>query len=474
MDHYLSALEIAALIKNKELSPLEVVDSYLERTDRLNPKLNAIVWRRDEELRAEAKIAGDRIGKGEDLGPFGGVPIPIKDLVDVAGWPTTFGSRAARDRVATVTSSMVESFKGAGFLLMNRTNTPEFGSVAVTENSLFGATRNPWSLDHTPGGSSGGSAAAVAAGLAPIGHANDGGGSIRIPASCCGLVGLKPSRGRISSGPLISDVMHGGAVEGVVARTVADTAAVLDCTSAPDPGAWYNAPRPERSYLAELAREPGRLRIGFTTKSPMGAPVDGECAEAVLRTAKLLEDLGHEVFEAEPDWPPAEFIEPAFLQVWCTSCAYWDVSDWELVEPHNRALREQALSQNSVDYVQTLLMLQIFTRQITACWGRDFDYLLTPTLAQLPPAIGAMFDPAGPGGDDPLAPLHRCAELTPFTPLFNITGQPAVSLPLAWSESGLPIGVQIVGGPWEEAGLIRLAAQLEAAVPWRSRRPSLD
>lgn len=473
MNLFQSALEAAELIKKKEISPLEVVDAYLAETDRLNPVINAVVWRRDEELRAEAKAIGEQIAAGADLGPFAGVPIPIKDLTDVVGWPTTFGSRAARDRIAPVTSHIVEAFKAAGFLLMYRTNTPEFGSVAVTENKLFGATRNPWNPGHTPGGSSGGSAAAVAAGMAPIGHANDGGGSIRIPASCCGLVGLKPSRGRISSGPLVSDVMHGGAVEGVVARTVADTAAVLDVAVTHDHGAWYNAPLPERPYVQELTGAVGRQRIGFTTKSPMGGAVDAECVAGVLKTAKLLESLGHDVFEAEPAWPPAELIEPSFLQVWCTSCAYWDVTDWELTEPHNQALRQAALAQNSVDYVQALLMLQIFTRQITDCWGRDFDYLLTPTLAQLPPEVGSIFEGAEAPGNEML-PMGRCAELTPFTPLFNITGQPAISLPLAWSQGGLPIGVQLVGGPWDEAGLIRLAAQLEEAAPWRGRRPSLD
>jgi len=468
MDPYISALELAAAIRAKELSPVEVVDHYLERTDRINPKINAVVWRRDEELRAEARTAEQAIMRGEDLGPFHGVPMPVKDLTDVEGWPTTFGSRAARDRVGLADAHVVAAFKRAGFLLAFRTNTPECGTLCVTENDLYGDTRNPWNTERTPGGSSGGSAAAVAAGLVPLGHANDGGGSIRVPASCCGLVGLKPSRGRVSSGPFVSDVLHGLAVEGAVTHTVADTAALLDEISGPDPGAWYNAPSPERRFLDEVGREPGRLRIGYTTKPPLDATVEPCFQELVEDTAKLLEELGHEVFEASPAWPDPEQARDVFLTVWCTASAYFDLGDWGQAQRINRATREVALGTDSIRYVQAVAEMQIVSRIITSSWGRDFDVLLTPTMAVEPPKVGAIWE----GYDaDPLAPLMTAAKWVPFTPLLNVTGQPAISLPLGTGPNGLPLGVQLVGAPWDEAGLIRLSAQIEKARPWRGRHP---
>lgn len=469
MDPFASALELAAAIRRRELSPREVVDVYLERIDRLNPELGAIVWRRDDELRREADEAEDALAAGEDVGPFHGVPMPIKDLTDVAGWPTTFGSRGAAARVADVTSTVVERFRDAGFLLMARTNTPEFGTVSVTENSLFGATRNPWNPDHTPGGSSGGASAAVAAGLAPIAHANDGGGSIRMPASCAGLVGLKPSRGRVSSGPVACDVMHGGAVEGCVSRTVADTAAVLDAVSAFDPHAWYNAPAPVRPFLEETHEDPRRLRIAFTTRAPTGGPVDRECVTAVENAARLLDGLGHEVFEGAPAWPDESEFVPAFLVVWNTGSAYWDVDDWDAIEPLNAELRRQAAAMSSLDYVAGVLRLQALSRQLVAAWGRDFDVLMTPTVAVLPPKVGYLFE----GVDDPMVSIGRAAEMAPFTAMFNVSGQPAVSLPLHRSDGGLPVGVQLVGKPWGEAELLRLSAQIERAAPWRDARPPL-
>ncbi len=468
MDAFCSALELADAIRNKKISPVEVVDSYLDRIDRLNVDLNAVTWRRDDEVRKEAREAEAALMRGEARGPFFGVPVPIKDLTDVAGWPITFGSRAALDRVATVTAAVVAALERAGCLLLCRTNTPEFGILPVTENQAYGATRNPWDLSRTPGGSSGGAAACVAAGLAPMAHGNDGGGSIRIPASCCGLVGLKPSRGRVSWGPLVCDVMHGGAVEGVLTRTVADTAAVLDVISQPDPLAWYNAPAPERPFREEVGASPGRLRIAFTTEAPTGVPVAPECIEAVKRTAALLEDLGHDVFEGKPDWPEAGEILPAFLAVWNTGLAYWDVSDWDRVEPLSAAMREQAMATDSISYVQALARLQMMSRRIVASWGRDFDVLVTPTIAIVPPEIGMLYEGAE---DDPLLPIMKAGDMAAFTPLFNVTGQPGISLPLHWTDAGVPVGVQFVGGPWAEAELIRLASQLEEAVPWRERRP---
>ncbi len=471
MESFRSALEIAAAVRSRELSPREVVDHYLARIDRWDPVLNALIWRRDDELRREADAAGQAVIDGAELGPLHGVPIPIKDLTDVAGWPTTFGSRGARGRVAETTAHVARALSDAGALLMARSNTPEFGTLCVTENELYGPTRNPWNTDHTPGGSSGGAAAAVAAGLAPAAHANDGGGSIRIPASCCGLVGLKPSRGRVPMGPVVSDVMHGGAVELAVTRTVADTAAILDVVSGPDAGAWYNAPSPERPFLEEVGAPPGRLRIAFSTRAPSGAVVAPACVEAVGRTARLLEELGHDVFEGDAEYPEPAEVLPAFLVVWNTGSAYWDVQDWDAIEPLNAALRSQARAMDSISYVEGILALQAHSRRIVASWGRDFDMLLTPTIATEPPRIGALFEGTEA---DPVLPLLKAGDMAAFTPLFNVTGQPAISLPLHWSEAGLPVGIQLVGRPWGEAELLRVAAQLEEAAPWRERRPPLE
>ena len=346
----------------------------------------------------------------------------------------------------------------------------EFGLVGYTSTKLHGTTRNPWNPELTPGGSSGGTAAAVAGGLVPIGTGTDGGGSIRIPAACCGLVGLKPSRGRVSMGPLISDGLHGLVCEGVVTRTVADTAATLDAISAADPGAWYNAPPPKRPFLEEVGCRPGRLRVAFSTQSPTGVPVAKACVDAVVETAKVLEDLGHEVFEGAPAWPEPSEIMPMFMVLWNTGGALFDISDWEQVEPVNRALRERSLAIDSSTYVRAVAQMQIYSRMITASWGRDFDFLITPTLAVEPPEIGEIWE----GYDNnPEEPIIRAGAMVPFTPLFNVTGQPAVSLPLCQAESGLPTGVQLVGGPWDEAGVLRLAAQLEEAMPWRDRRPAM-
>jgi amidase len=471
MDPFASALSAARAVREKKVSPVELVEECLRRIDRVNPALNAVTWRRDEALRSEAKRAEAAVMNGSARGPFFGVPIAIKDLTFVEGWPMTFGSRAAEHNVTSFTAAIVEHLIRAGFLLACRTNTPEFGILPAAENALWGASRNPWDVSRTPGGSSGGSAAVVAAGAVAVAHANDGGGSIRIPASCCGLVGLKPSRGRVSSGPLVCDVMHGGAVEGCVTRTVADTAAVLDAISEFDPHARYNAPLPQRPFSAEVGAAAGRLRIAYTTAAPTGVPVARECVKAVERTAAVLAELGHEVFEGAPDWPDQNDVLPMFLTVWNTGAGYWDVADWSLVEPLTAAMRAQAQAVDSLTYVRALAMLQIHSRRVVASWKRDFDILITPTLAVEPWQVGCLFEDAA---GDPMIPLYRAAEFCPFTPLINTTGQPAISLPVHWSAEGLPVGVQLVGAPWGEAELIRVAAQLEEAVPWAQRRPPVS
>jgi amidase len=469
MDPFASALEVARDIRQKKVSPVEVVDFYLDRIERLNPELNAVTWRRDDDVRREARAAEDALMRGEGEGPFFGVPLPIKDLAFVEGWPISFGSKAFLGHVAGFDSTVVERFRKAGFLLLCRTNTPEFGILPVTENDAWGVTRNPWNNDHTPGGSSGGAGAAVAAGFAPMAHASDGGGSIRIPASCCGLVGLKPSRGRGSMGPLLTEVMHGFVSEGCVAHTVADTAALYDAIGAPDPTAWSNAPALERPLIEEVGVVPGRLRVAYLTSAPTGAGVSSECVAAVEKTAALLQDLGHEVFEGAPDWPDPEHATEPFMTVWNTGMAYWGVEDLSAVEPLSRAMAERAAQVDSLAYVKSVAGLQIFTRQIVRAWGERFDVLVTPTLAVEPPRVGALFEGAG---DDPMMPLRRAADMAAFTPLINATGQPAISLPLHVSAAGLPVGVQLVGKPWGEGELIRLASQIEQAAPWRDRRPA--
>lgn len=458
-----SALSVAAAIKSREVSPLEVLDACLERVDAVNERVNAVIWRDDEQARQAARAATDAVLRGEDLPPFHGVPIPIKDLTPVAGWPTTFGSRGAPAGPSAESELVVVALQRAGFVLAGRTNTPEFGPITVAENLRYGATRNPWNLDHTPGGSSGGAAAAVAAGMFPLAHANDGGGSIRIPASCCGLVGLKPSRGRV---PTLVTGWEGAAVEGVVTRTVADAAAVLDVISGPDPLCWYNAPLPARPYAAEVGAPPGRLRIGLVEQAPLGLPVDPECLEAVRLTAHALVELGHHV-EVVPLEVPEEALT-AFLNIVNSGLADYVDIDWQLTEPHIQANRAAAQGIDSLVYVASVHALQRFSRTQAVRWGTEFDVLLTPTLSILPPPVGL------------LSEVHRTPDVASltvfqmavFNAFFNITGQPAISLPMHVSPAGLPVGVQLVGAPWREDVLVRLAAQLENAHPWSQRQPA--
>jgi amidase len=459
-----SALTTAAAIRSREVSPLEVLDACLARVDEVNDRVNAVIWRDDEQARAAAKRAGDAITAGEHLAPFHGVPIPIKDLTPVEGWPATYGSHGAPAGPAAESELVVKRLEHAGFLLAGRTNTPEFGPITVTENVRYGPTRNPWDLDRSPGGSSGGAAAAVAAGMFPIAHGNDGGGSIRIPASCCGLVGLKPSRGRV---PTLVTAWEGAAVEGVLTRTVADAATVLDALVGVDPLAWYNAPLPARPYAEELHADPGTLRIGLVDTAPLGVPVDPECADAVRRTGAVLSDLGHDVQATTIDVPDEALM--AFLNIVNSGLADYQDVDWSATEPHIQAGRAAALGIDSLLYVRSVHQLQRFSRTQVARWGSDFDVLLTPTLAVLPPPVGVLAEVHA----TPDAPSMTVFAMAVFNAFFNVTGQPAVSLPLQVSSGGLPIGVQLVGGPWQEDVLVRLAAQLEQAHPWADRRAQL-
>jgi amidase len=467
MDQYASALEVAAAIAAKEVSPLEVLEACLSRIDERNPRLNAVIWRNDDEARGEARALGERIARGAgDLPPFAGVPLPIKDLLAVAGQPVTYGSEGAPDGLSETGEPVADALRAAGFILTGRTNAPEFGSITVTENNRFGATRNPWDPAHTPGGSSGGAASAVAAGMFPVAHAGDGGGSIRIPASCCGLVGLKPSRGRVASSV---PGWQGMATEGALTRTVADTAALLDAISAPDPYAWWNAPLPERPYVEEVGADPGRLRVALCTVSALGLPVaDGPMA-AVAHAGQLLEAAGHHVFSLDADVFDPAGLGP-FLNVMNAGLGELGGIDWTRVEPHNRAGHAAGEAVDSLTLARSLAELQRMTRTITRRFDDDFDLLVTPTMTIEPPKVGLLEAVHA----DPGAPVMDIVAMAAFTAVFNITGQPAMSLPLHTGASGLPVGVQIVAGPWREAQLVAVASQLEQADPWSDRHPRLD
>src|SRR3954471_10958975 len=466
------ALELAAALRRRELSAVELLDACLAVVDARNDEVNAIVWRDDEGARAAARHADAALERGDDAA-FLGVPLPIKDLTPVAGWPVTYGSRGGPTEPSAEGELTTEAYRRAGFVLCGRTNTPEFGPLTVTENLRYGVTRNPWDLERTPGGSSRGPAApsgaaapAVASGMFPIAHATEGGGSIRIPAACCGLVGLKPSRGRV---PRRAQGWLGGVVEGAVTRTVADTAAVLDVLSGPDPRSWYNAPAPDRPFLEESDREPARLRIGLMDHGPNGLPVDAACAEAARRAAAALEELGHEVVPADVPTLSEDIVAP-FLVVINASLADYEGVDWSKVEPHIAAAVATAQSTSSFDYAASAKALEVASRDLVSAWGADFDVLVTPTTAILPPPAGAVLPQAHA---QPGVPVEAVLAMIAFTAFANITGLPAISLPVHWTDDGLPAGAQLVGAPFCEAQLIRLGHALEEALPWADRRPAL-
>jgi amidase len=393
------------------------------------------------------------------------VPIPIKDLNETAGIRTTFSCKAFTGYVPESDAAVVRRIRNAGFVVIGKTNTPEFGSVGVTESELNGACRNPWDPSRTPGGSSGGAAAAVAAGLAPVAHASDGGGSIRIPASCCNLFGIKPSRGRVSPAPYGSGSLGLG-TSGPLARTVRDAAALLDVMVGMEPGDFFVAPQPAQPYLAECEVPPGRLRIAVTSTPPIDAGVDPQCIVAADAAAELLADLGHDVFEATPPWRTDDAIEH-FVRIWQIGPATAGVEDLSLLEPLNRALAERALVTPSVDSAMSVMRLQALTRRIVSFWN-DVDVVVTPTLGLPPVEIGWT------RADDPWETMQRQWQWTPFTAIVNVTGQPAASVPMHRSNDGLPIGVHLIGKPFDEATLFRLAAQIEAARPWANARPTVS
>jgi amidase len=448
---FLPATEQARLVAAAELSSVELVETYLRRIELLDGPLRAFVTVCADEAIAEAREPRP--------GPLGGVPIPIKDLTVTAGIRTTFSCRAFADNVPSHDAVVVQKLKSAGAIVIGKTNTPEFGTIPVTESELNGDCRNPWDLGRTPGGSSGGAAAAVAAGLAPAAQGTDGGGSVRIPASCCGLVGLKPSRGRISPAPFLS--YEGLSTSGPLARTVRDAALLLDVMTGSEPGDRFTLPLPDRPFTEQLDEPPGRLRIAVTATSPAEHPVDPACRAALDNAAALLASLGHEVDEATPPWRDPE-LPSAFGHVWRPLPAIYNVEDESLLTPLNRDMIERARATPSPVFVAASQRLQLTARAVLRFWA-EYDVVLTPTLAVPPVPIGWLFESEE-------ARRSLGLPFTPFTSIANVTGQPAMSVPLYW-DGDLPIGVQLIGPPEGDGLLLRLAAQLEEARPWAGRRP---
>ncbi len=467
MDHA-SALDLAAAIRKGDVSPTEAMDESLAAIDRYNPALNAIIWLDEDDARTRAAAATDRIASegADDLPPFFGVPIPIKDLYNVEGWPNTLGSKGASAEPVNDTSLPVQRLIDAGFLPCGRSNSPEFGSVTATENERYGITRNPWNTDYTSGGSSGGASSAVAGGMFTIGHASDGGGSIRIPATCTGLVGLKPARGRVTDRTF---GWEGASTQGVVTHTVADTAAALDAMGQFDPLSWYSAPPPERPFADEVGREPGRLRVASTTAAVMSVETDPECAAAVDKTVAALEAAGHEIvevdFEAHIDQFAAHFGEVVGAGLSANPV------DWDEVQKSNRASYDAAAKISSLVYTEGIRALQLWTRDVNVQWGRDFDILVTPTMPIQPAPAGQILDEITTAPAD--ISMTVLASVL-FTSMFNLNGLPAISLPVHHAaDTGLPIGAQVVAPPFQEGLLLRVASQVESATPWTGRRADL-
>jgi amidase len=481
-------LGLAELVRKKEVSPSELCEEAIRRIEQVNPKVNAVITPMYD-------IARKAVQKGLPEGPFAGVPFLLKDIIEeYAGVPLTMGSRALRNYIPARDSEMVVRFKKSGVVILGKTNVPELGLLAVTEPELHGPSRNPWNTGHTPGGSSGGSAAAVASGMVPLAAGNDGGGSIRIPASCCGLFGLKPTRGRNPLGPMVGELWQGAVVSHVLTRSVRDSAAMLDAIQGPDAGAPYVIPAPARPYVQEIETDPVPLKIAFTSASPIGTPVHKECVKAVEEAAKLLESLGHEVEEAQPD-----VNGKAVAMSYLTMC-FGEVA--LVIEEMKAVLVRKATPSDVEPLTWTIGLLG---RTLSAGdfakakreWGlagramgrfhQKYDLYLTPTLAYPPVKIGELqpkpyerlamkvVNSLGLGVILKAAGLvDQMAEAslskTPFTQLANLTGQPAMSVPLHWTPDGLPVGVHFMAPFGEEATLFRVAAQLEKARPWFDRR----
>jgi len=482
-------LGLGELVRGGEVTPTELVEEAIGRIEALNPKLNAVIHTQFERARAAAaEPPGD--------GPFAGVPFLLKDIMgQEAGEPCSYSTKLLVDARPDRDAELVTRFKRSGLIVLGRTNVPELGIYGVTEPKLRGPARNPWSTDHTPGGSSGGAAAAVAARIVPLAHAGDGGGSIRIPAAHCGLVGLKPTRARNPAGPYAGERWAGFVCEHVVTRTVRDSAAALDATHGPDPGAPYQVRDPQRPFLEEVGADPGRLRIAVTTRALFGKDTHPECAAAAMNAAGMAEALGHEVEEACPEFDREALVRAYFtviasathLAVTNAAARFGRAPRPDDVEEATWVLKLLGDKLTAGEYVKALETIQLAGRAMAGFFER-FDVLLTPTAARPPVPVGS-FEPTRkervmlgllrrlPARGLLLKALDALAEdalsATPNGMLFNMTGQPAISLPLHWSADGLPVGTQWVGRFGDEATLFRIASQLEAAYPWRDRRPPI-
>jgi amidase len=467
---WMDAIAQAELVSSGKATPSELVDAAIERVERLNPVLNAVIHERFDAARKEAE--------GPLSGPFAGVPIVVKDLsAEMAGEPYYEGLAVAKQAGyrAPVDSFIVERFRAAGCVILGRTNCPELGTTITTEPKSYGPSRNPWNTDHTTGGSSGGSAAAVASGMVPVAHANDGGGSIRIPASNCGLFGLKPSRGRVSPGPEPHESSWAGStIDHVVTRTVRDSAAMLDVLAGEHPGDLFVAPPPARRFADEVGVEPGSLRIGWLDHPAMeGFVPNAQCAAAVHEAARLLESLGHRVEEAHPAAIGDPDFQRHFLVLVSTAVAH-ERDRWsellgrevapEEFEPDNQMFDTLGSMVSGASYLGSVLWFETWRRRMAAFWDDDgYDLLLSPVLGVPPVRIGEF--------SEPIVGQQRVIEALQYTAQFNVTGQPAVSLPLHMTPGGLPVGIQLVAAYGHEDVLIRLACQVEQAAPWAERRP---
>ena len=467
----LDAVGQAELIKKRQLSALELVDAAISRAEALDPTLGFVATRLYDEARSSARQASTET-------PFAGVPFVVKDLcASVAGARHTECSRLLEHHVAATDSELVARFRRAGLTIIATTKASELGLMPHADSALFGRCKNPWDTTRSTGGSSGGSAAAVAARVVAMGHANDMGGSIRIPASCCGLFGMKPTRGRTPLGPDFGDIASGLVHQHVVTRSVRDSAILLDAIAGPAPGDPYAAPTAARSFGSELAQPPGKLRIAFSRQPLSLAPVHDDCLLALEDAAKLCAELGHEVVEASPSIPEMEAVGSAYITLFAAYTAsmldhFGRVAGRalrrELVEAHTFATAELARSQTSADYLGAVGLLQRFSRSIAA-FLTNHDVWLTPTVPEPPLTLGSL----DPDPESPLVALLRAGAFASFTWPANATGQPAMSVPLYFNAAGLPIGVQFAGRFGDEATLFRLAAELEQARPWAARRPPL-
>ena len=483
---FFDAIALGELVRKKEVTPTELLEITIQRIEKLNPKLNAVIHKMYDQAHETASYWNTGISKGSASGfIFCGVPFLLKDLVaEYKGAPFHEGSRAVKGYVSKLDSELVKRQKASGLVILGKTNTPEFGLLPTTEPLLYGPTANPWNPTLTPGGSSGGSAAAVAAGIVPMAHGNDGGGSIRIPASCCGLFGLKPTRGRNPLGPLFGDLGSGIVHEHAVTRTVRDSAALLDVTSGPDIGDPYYAPPQKRPFREEVGRKPERLKIGFLTRVPDGwhenPQLHPDCEAAVKDAALLCEKLGHIVEEIAPDRLRHPEISVLFGKIFTCgtahTVAYWERAlnrkiQQEELEPITWAMYQAGLRHTGGDYLCAIEEVQRFSRKI-AGWYQEggYDLLLSPTMRIPPTPLGTFeFLP-----DDPMKWLEATLSFVVFTRVQNMTGQPAMSVPLFCNKEGIPIGVQFAARFGEEAVLFRLAAQLEQARPWANRWPPIS